>query len=110
MTSTTPLDISRQFIDSKPGNIAEATIQDTETRLYHSDNHYLDFLQAVKNRTKPICDVETGHRTATVCNVANIAYDLHRPLKWNPDKEKFIGDSEANKLRKRPIRGKWKLK
>jgi predicted dehydrogenase len=104
------LDISRGFIDSKPGNIAEATIQDTETRLYKSDNHYLDFLDAVKNRTKPICDVETGHRTATVCNVTNIAYQLNRPLQWNPDKEKFIGDSEANKMRKRPIRGGWKLK
>jgi hypothetical protein len=61
----------------------------------------------MKNRTKPISDVETGHRTASVCNVTNIAYELQRPLLWNPEKELFVGDDYANLMVGRPYRGKW---
>ncbi|MDT8402856.1 MAG: hypothetical protein RQ743_14315, partial [Bacteroidales bacterium] len=52
-------------------------------------------------------DVETGHRTASLCNIINIAYDLERPLKWSPAHERFIDDEGANDLLKRPFRGKW---
>ena len=61
----------------------------------------------MKNRTKPISDVEAGHRTASVCNVTNIAYELGRPLIWNPEKEQFHGDAFANLMVGRPYRGKW---
>ena len=54
----------------------------------------------LKKRTQPICDVETGHRSASVCNLANIAYWLNRPLKWDPVKQKFAGDKAANRLKK----------
>jgi hypothetical protein len=42
-----------------------------------------------------------------VCNIANIAYELQRPLKWDPVKEEFIGDDFANMMRTRAYRGKW---
>ena len=64
-------------------------IGENERHVYHSENHYKDFLQAIRNRSKPIADVEIGHRTATVCNIGNIAYQLKRPLKWDPVKEEF---------------------
>jgi hypothetical protein len=51
--------------------------------------------------------VETGHRTASVCNIANIAYELQRPLLWDPAAEKFKGDNYASLMLSRPIRGKW---
>lgn len=92
------LDISREFLDSKPEHIAGLTIKDTDTRLYYSDNHYADWIKAVKNRTKPVADVEIGHRTATICNIGNIAYRLNRSLSWDPVKEEFLNDEEANKL------------
>lgn len=104
------LDISREFLDSNPAAIATSTIQPTEVRLYDSNDHYQDWLDAIKNNTQPICDVETGHRTSSVCCIANIAYWLNRPLTWNPEKEKFKRDKEANKLLKASIRGAWKLK
>ena len=62
----------------------------------------------MRNRTKPIADVEIGHRTATVCNMGNIAYELKRPLKWDPAKEVF-DDAEANKLTNREIRKEWRV-
>ena len=82
-------------------------LKDSDNRVYYSNNHYQDWIDAIKKRSKPISDVETGHRTASVCNAANIAYELQRPLLWDPDNEKFIGDDWANMMVTRPYRGKW---
>jgi len=102
------LDVSRSFLDSDPVDLAEIKIGDGEKRVYESNNHYQDWLDAIKNRTQPICDVETGHRSASICNLANIAYELRRPLRWDPKKEKFAKDKEANskltKIYRKPYR------
>jgi predicted dehydrogenase len=103
------LDISRSFIDSKPDNIATTIIQPNEIHLYKSDDHHQDWLDAIKSGRQPICNAETGHRTSSVCSLGNIAYWLKRPLTWNPKKERFKNDDEANKLVKASINGEWKL-
>ena len=68
-----------------------------------------DFLHCVKTREKPFRDVEIAHRTATVCHLGNIAYQLDRPLKWDAAKEEFQNDFEANCWRDRPRRSPWAL-
>jgi hypothetical protein len=68
-----------------------------------------DFLYCVRHRQRPFRDIELGHRTATVCHLGNIAYWLNRPLKWDPVKEAFIGDDEANRWLDRPMRAPWHL-
>lgn len=103
------LNISRDYIDSDPGNIASAKIKPNETHLYKSDDHYKDWLNAIKNNSQPICPVETGHRTSSLCCIANIAYWLNRPLQWDPQLELFKNDAAANALVKANIRGEWKL-
>ncbi len=92
------LDVSRQFLDSNPESIAKVELKQEDQVVYRSENHYTDFLEAMKNRSKPICDAEIGHRTATICHLGNITYDLNRELEWDPEKEKF-NDGEANKMR-----------
>jgi predicted dehydrogenase len=103
------LDVSRGFLESKPENIVYKRIGDNDTMLYRSTNHYSDWTQAIRNRTKPICDVEIGHRSASVCNLANIAYRLGRSLDWDPEKEEFKNDPEANKLRSKEYREPYRL-
>ena len=103
------LDISRSFLDSNPSEIAKATIGANETRLFSSNDHHGDWLSAIKSGKQPICDVETGRRTSSLCCIANIAYWVNRPLQWDPVKEKFKGDKEANAMLKAPLRGDWKL-
>lgn len=103
------IDISRSFIESKPKNIVYKRLGDNDTKLYRSSNHYTDWTDAIRNRTKPICDVEIGHRTASVCNIANIAYQLGRSLDWDPEKEEFKNDPEANKLRSKEYRKPYTL-
>ncbi len=99
------LDVSRKYLDTNPENILSAELKDSDTRLYDSGgNHYQDWLNAIKNNTKPLCDVETGHRSASICNIANIAYQLGRPLNWDTEEQHFKGDAEANALRTRTNR------
>lgn len=103
------LDISRSFLDSKPGEIATTVMTPGEVQLYKSDDHYTDWLNGIKSGKQPICDVETGHRTSSLCCVANIAYWLKRPLEWDPAKENFKNDKEADGYVKASIRKPWKL-
>jgi predicted dehydrogenase len=101
------IEVSRDFLRSDPATIVETEIKSTDKHLYKSENHYQDWIDAIKKRTRPISDVETGHRTSSLCNIANIAYELQRPLKWDPKKEQFIGDAAANMMLSRAYRGKW---
>lgn len=68
-----------------------------------------DFIHCVKTRKTPFRYVEFSHRTATVCHLGNICYKLNRKLKWDPEKEDFIGDSEASRMVDRPRRGPWQI-
>ncbi|HTI57852.1 Gfo/Idh/MocA family oxidoreductase [Mucilaginibacter sp.] len=101
--------VVRGKLETNPGSLLNQTIGDNEKHVYHSDDHYKDFLQAIRKRSKPIADVEIGHRTATVCNLGNIAYELNRPLKWDPAKEVFLNDDEANKLTGREMKKEWNV-
>ena len=98
--------VSHQFLNV-PENLKDQKSSDSDIHLYKSRDHYRDWLDAIRQRSKPICDVEVGHRTATVCNIGNIAYELNRPLRWNPKKEKFKGDREANQMLSRKQRDFW---
>jgi predicted dehydrogenase len=63
-----------------------------ETSVGHQEN----FIIACRERKDPVVPVEIGHSSCTVCNLGNIAYDLNRPLNWNPKEQKFVDDDEAN--------------
>ena len=99
--------VTRGKLTTTPENLKDYVIGVNEKHVYFSDNHYADFLKAIKTRQKPICDVEIGHRTASVCNLGNLAYRLNRPLEWQPNKEKFKHDDEANALLLRPMKKEW---
>ena len=78
-------------------------------RLYRSTNHISDWVKSIRARTTPCCDVETGQRSATVCNLVNMVYFSGKGLKWNPKKEQFVdGTGDASWLT-REYRAPWKL-
>ena len=99
----------RGFLQTMPENLKDRQIGPDGIHLYESRNHYVDWLDAIRKRSKPICDIETGCRSVTVCHLGNIAYKLGRPLKWDPKREVFVGDDGANRLLSRPMRGPWHL-
>lgn len=104
------LKVARRKIETTPASLKDKIIGETEKHVYKSEDHYKDFLNAMRKRTKPVCDVETGHRTASVCNIGNIAYQLKRRLEWDPKKEQFKKDPEANALLGRPMLNEWGIK
>ena len=102
------IEVSRGFLRTFPNEkLAKGELKPGDKRVYVSNNHYQDWIDAIKNRTKPVSDVEIGHRTASLCNIINIGYELGRPLMWNPQAERFEGDAYANLMLSRPYRGKW---
>ncbi len=71
--------------------------------------HVQNWFDCIMSREKPTADVEIGHRTATLCQLLVITRQLGRRLRWDPQKEVFVGDDEANKLLDRPRRDGWQL-
>jgi predicted dehydrogenase len=78
-------------------------------KLEVSGNHHTNWLDCIKSRKKPICDVAIGHRSATVCHLGNIAIRTGKKLTWDPKAETFVGDAEAAKWTSKEYRKPWKL-
>lgn len=100
---------ARKKLETSKPELKDRVIGPNEKHVYKSENHYVDFIQAIRNRTMPICDVEVGHRTASVCNIGNIAYAVNKSLEWNPKSEKF-NDADANALLGRKLNKTWGIK
>ncbi len=104
------LDIARGRMSASDNNLLrEMQKPGKAIQLPLSTDHHDNFFACMRTRARPVADVETGHRTATVCNLGQIGMVLGRPLRWDPVKEEFIGDDMANRMRGRAMRGPWGL-
>ncbi|MHC4681206.1 MAG: Gfo/Idh/MocA family protein, partial [Planctomycetota bacterium] len=101
--------VNRGKLEAEPKSLLTSVIGPDEKHLYESRSHTQNFLDCIKSRKDPICNAETGHRSSTVCHLGNIAMLLGRRLKWDPQKEQFIDDDEANRMTWRPARAPWRL-
>ena len=103
--------VNRGTMESKPDSIVKEKLSISEHKLYKSPGHHEDFLRAVKERRRPICDVEVGARSVTVCHLVNLAYWHGKRMQWNPRTWEFEGQNaaEANKWRAREQRDKYRL-
>ena len=99
----------RGGIEASDPEILKAAEGDGRTPLYVSGNHHQNWLDCIKSREKPICDVEIGHRSATVCHLGNIAIRAGRKIAWDPKAEAIVGDDQAAAMLSRPYRTPWKL-
>ncbi|HEY7710875.1 MAG TPA: Gfo/Idh/MocA family oxidoreductase [Candidatus Entotheonella sp.] len=70
-------------------------------------HHMLDFLRAIEKRSKPVADIEEGYISTASCILANLSMQLGRTLTWDAQKQRVVGDAEANKLLRRPYRRPW---
>ncbi|MGA7723883.1 MAG: Gfo/Idh/MocA family oxidoreductase [Opitutaceae bacterium] len=95
------------YLETNPPALARRPLKPDEVHLYVSKDHHDDFFSAVRSRQRPISDVETGHRSATVCHLNNIAARLNRPIKWDPVSEEIVGDAVASTLLDRTRRAPY---
>jgi len=89
--------------------IAKEYLPEGSLRLYNSNSHSSDWLTCIKTRKTPICDVEVGARTVTVCHLVNLAYYHGQKLKWDPEKNQFSGGTGNKDWLDVPHRDPWKL-
>lgn len=101
--------VARGQLQAEHPALLNEQIGDDETRLYVSDNHMGNFLQCMRTREDPVCPVEVGHRSNTICVLTHAAMKLGRPLKWDPHAERFIGDDEVNATMDYEYRKPWSL-
>ena len=99
--------VTRGRIDAQPKSLLSSAIGPNEIQLYKSNNHKANFLDCIKSRAQTIAPVEVAHRSCTVCLLGEIAMRLGRKLKWDPDKEEFIDDDQANRMLARTMRSPW---
>jgi len=99
----------RGRFNTKPIAISKEPLTAGDVRVYKSDHHFQNWIDCIKRRQKPVADVEIGHRTCTLCHLGNIARNLGRRLTWDPAREIFPGDEEANSQLERPQRKPYQL-
>ena len=100
----------RGKLQASSDKIHNSVNEDGETRLFTNPaGEHRNFLDCVKTRRDPYFPVDIGHRVSTVCHLANLSIKLGRPLKWDPIKEYFKNDNEANRLQTRDMRKPWSL-
>ncbi len=101
--------VDRGQLMSWPEEIVKAPLGPNEKPLYKSPGHHQDWFNCIRSRKRPICDVEIGARSVTVCHLGNLAYWYGRKLRWDPEHWRFVNDPEACCLMDRPRRDPWHL-
>ncbi|MBN1806261.1 MAG: Gfo/Idh/MocA family oxidoreductase [Sedimentisphaerales bacterium] len=96
--------VTRGTIKANDRQILREKLPEDAPQVYLSKDHIGNFIDCVKSRKAPICPAQVGHRSASLCHLGVIAIRLGRKLKWDPIKEKFDGDDEANSYLRRPMR------
>jgi myo-inositol 2-dehydrogenase / D-chiro-inositol 1-dehydrogenase len=94
---------------SDPPHLIESVIREDEIRLYHSDNHYRNFIDCILSREEPAAPAEVAHRSITLAHLGNIAMQLKTDLDWDPAGERFIQNERANASLSRPMRSPWDM-
>jgi predicted dehydrogenase len=111
--------VTRMKLEASDPEILKAPVAGADTRAYDernrneeipgTDDHHNNWLDCIRTRKRCVADIETGHRSATLCHLGNIAMRLGRPLRWDPAKEEFLNDPAANILKGKPMRAPWSL-
>jgi len=81
----------------------------SQLALWQAKWHMQNWLDCIRTRKLPVADVEIGHRSVSVCHLANITRAVGRPLRWDPKREQFENDEQANALLDRPRRAGFEL-
>jgi predicted dehydrogenase len=114
------LEINRNKFVSNPPEIAaelakKVDVAEEERKwsdklaLWQARWHMQNWLDCIRSRERPVADVEIGHRSITVCHLANITRAVGRELRWDAARERFLGDDDANALLDRPRRKEFQL-
>ena len=101
--------VDREHLISEPASILETPLKENDVHLFKSPGHSVNFIECIRSRELPVCNQHIAHHSVSVLLLGGIAQQLNRKLTWDPQKEMFINDDEANKLLDLPKREPWVL-
>ena len=102
--------VNRGKLETSPASLIKEYSKDLKVSLRKTKGGHLEnWFSCIRSRKAEDlhAPVEVGHRSATVCHMANIAIELGRPLYWDAERESFIDDAHATALANRPAREPW---
>lgn len=95
---------SSKALDASDPKILQSVIGEDEVHLYHSEEQHGNWLDCIKTGKETVAPVEVAHRSCSACLVSHIAMKTGRKLYWDPVRERFRNDDEANSMLRRPQR------
>ena len=108
-------DTNAAFLEGPKGKLSPGfrsdipNLKDLIGGLPDPEPQVTDFAEAVRTRRRFALNERNGHRSCTLVNLGKIAVQLGRPLRFDPERQRFIGDDEANRLADQPMRAPWCL-
>jgi predicted dehydrogenase len=100
--------VHREHVREEDKYPEDKTERDLELHVAAANRqHMRDFLRAIADKGRPVADIEQGHISTACCILANLSMGLNRSLTWDSEKQRVVGDEEANKLLRRPYRKPW---
>lgn len=104
--------VGRGAIAASDPRIIEEPLPQNATRLETARDHIGNWIECIRTRRAPICNVQVGHRSASVCHLGTIALRLNagQPLRWDPERQQFVDNERANAMLDRPRRDPWQLR
>jgi predicted dehydrogenase len=99
--------VRSKALDASNPKILESVIGENELHLYNSPDQHGNWLECIETRKEPISPIEIGHRACTVCLITHVSMKIPRKLQWDPAKEQFVNDAEANTWLRRAQRAPY---
>jgi hypothetical protein len=99
--------VDRDTLVSTPAALVRDPLRPDEVHLPRNLGHVDDFLRCVRTRQRPLCDAGVAHRSASALLLGGIVLQVQRPLRWDPQAERFPDDAEANRLLRIAKRAPW---
>ena len=96
--------VTRGALQASDPAIIKEELPASASRVYVSRDHTGNFIECIKSRKPTICPASVGHRSASLCHLGVTSIRLGRKLNWDPVKEQFVDDAEANQFLARPMR------
>jgi predicted dehydrogenase len=101
--------VSRTGMRTYPESLMRTVIGPNDQRVIYSPDHRTNFLDSIRTGRKNVSTVDVAAHDEMIAQMGDIAVRLKRKLHWDPVKEEFIGDDQANRRLSRPARGPWRL-
>jgi len=103
------ISVSRGALYASPKELQTTRIKDSEKPVIRSASQGRNFVESIRTRQPTINPLESAIRSDTISHLSDIAIRLGRPVEWDPDRERIVGDEEATKRLDRPLRSPWRM-